>query len=180
MSYHAISWYVNPDFDVPSLKSPQPCVHGAGCAYMVKDADGGVKPGCCHYVHPGEEGNGRRLFPAKDGKPACVRLTGNASFYERCRLKMSWMDWCKQEDIYYVPNKVGERHEPVKLFPIGKVKQNAVALRTELRSVFERLRMLVRASSLPTELKKGTEFDMGDYLNDVEIIIRTVEASVDP
>jgi len=179
MSYRAINWYENPEFDVPSLKSPQPCIHGAGCVFTVKNADGTVKPGCCHYVHPGEEGNGRRLFPAKDDKPACVRLTGNAGFYERCRLKMSWQEWCERMNMHYEPNKAGVRREPVKRFPIGKVAQNAVALRAELRSVFERVCMLVKASMLDDELKQAAMNLAIAGRARAENIIVAVEASID-
>ena len=59
-------------------------------------------------VHPGEEGNGRRLFPARtapDGRhqPACVRLTGKADFYERCRLKQPWRVWAAEHEIPLPP-----------------------------------------------------------------------------
>jgi hypothetical protein len=180
MSYRAISWYENPEFDVPSLKSPQPCIHGAGCVFTVKNAEGVVKPGCCHFVHPGEEGNGRRLFPAKDGKPACVRLTGKAGFYERCRLKMSWQEWCERQGIHYEPNEAGVHREPVKRFPIGKLKQNAVVLRAELRSVLERVCMLVKASMLDDKLKQlNNVYDMHRLIHDADNIIDAVMASID-
>ena len=116
----AIHWFENAAFDKPELKSPQPCIHGAGCVFTVKNAEGVVSPGCCRYVHPGEEGTGRRLFPKKDGKPACVRLTGNAGFYERRRLRMPWSDWCALNNIPYVRNEPGVKHEPVKRVPFGK------------------------------------------------------------
>ena len=61
----AIQWFENAAFDAPELKSPQPCIHGAGCVYTKKTADGKVVPGVCAFVHPGEEGRGRRLFPAR-------------------------------------------------------------------------------------------------------------------
>jgi len=119
----AIQWYNNPKFDAPELGSPQPCIHGAGCVFTVKNAEGVVVPGCCRYVHPGEEGNGRRLFPESvingQHKNACVRLTGKAGFYERCRLRLPWQEWCARNNIPYTPNKAGERHAPVKRVPIG-------------------------------------------------------------
>ena len=122
-------WFEKDEFDAPELNSPQPCVHGAGCAYMVKKDDPD-KPGesifvpaSCRYVHPGEEGNGRRIFPARDGphgpQPAVVRLTGRAGFYERRRLRLSWAEWCEQNKIPYTPNKSGEEHPPVVRVPIG-------------------------------------------------------------
>jgi hypothetical protein len=98
----------------------------------VKDADGNTVPGCCRYVHPGEEGTGRRLFPERtvrdtlrDGvgkivQPACVRLTGRAGFYERRHLRMPWSDWCALHSIPYKRNEPGVKHEPVKRVPFGK------------------------------------------------------------
>lgn len=118
----SIRWFQNAAFDAPELNSPQPCIHGAGCVYTVKDKDDVIHPGCCRFVHPGEEGTGRRLFPAKDGKPPCVRLTGKAGFYERRRLRMSWGEWCERQGIPYARNEPGVRHEPVKLSPIGRIK----------------------------------------------------------
>jgi len=127
----AIIWYENPTFDVPELNSPQPCIHGAGCVFTVKDASGKTIPGVCRFVHPGEEGKGRRLFPERtirdtgpDGvgkivQPACVRLIGGAGYYERRRLKMPWQMWCAHKGIPFTPNKPGERHEPVKRVPVG-------------------------------------------------------------
>jgi hypothetical protein len=109
----AIYWHENPAFDAPELKSPQPCVHGAGCVFTVKDAEGKTIPGCCRYVHPGEEGTGRRLFAARKNQPACVRLI-NAGFYERRRLRLPWQAWCALKGIPFVRNEPGVRHEPVK------------------------------------------------------------------
>jgi len=122
-SKNVINWFVKEAFDVAQLNSPQPCAHGSGCDYKVLDADSGqMVSACCRFVHPGEEGNGRRLFPARqhesaDGRlqqqPACVRLTGRAGFYERRRLRLSWADWCAKEGIPYTPNTPGE--EPPRL-----------------------------------------------------------------
>jgi hypothetical protein len=102
MSY-AFDWNV-PDMDKPELKSPRPCKHGAGCNYS----------GSCGYVHPGEEGTGRQIFPARKftdprtgqerDQAACVRLIGNAGFYRRRQLKMTWPAWCAKQGITYVPN----------------------------------------------------------------------------
>jgi hypothetical protein len=131
MSSNAIQWYENSAFDAPELKSPQPCIHGAGCVYTKKTADGVVVPGVCGFVHPGEEGKGRRLFPERtvndtgpDGRgkfvqPACVRLIGGAGFYERMRLRMPWQAWCAQQGIPFTPNKPGVYREPVKRVPVG-------------------------------------------------------------
>jgi hypothetical protein len=120
-----IKWYENAEWDAPELNSPQPCIHGAGCVFTVKDSDGKILPGCCRYVHPGEEGTGRRLFPERvleDGRvqPACVRLTGAAQqFYERRGRKIPWQEWCKQQGIPFTPNKPGEKHEPVQKVAFG-------------------------------------------------------------
>ena len=102
MSY-SFDWNV-PDMNKPELKSPRPCKHGAGCNYS----------GSCGYVHPGEEGTGRQIFPARkftDPKTGlqrdqltCVRLIGNAGFYRRRQLKMTWPAWCAKQGIAYVPN----------------------------------------------------------------------------
>ena len=125
-SVNQIKWYENAAWDAPELNSPQPCIHGAGCVFTVKDADGKILPGCCRYVHPGEEGTGRRLFPARnldDGRvqPACVRLTGAAhQFYERRGCKIPWQEWCRQQEIPFTPNKPGEKHEPVQKVAFGK------------------------------------------------------------
>ncbi len=98
----AWNWEAHPEFNDPALKSPRPCTHGANCLY----------DGCCGFVHPGEEGTERKLFPARtrvnqDGnqewEPAVVRLVGyrrgQAGFYERRRLRLSWADWCKREGL---------------------------------------------------------------------------------
>jgi hypothetical protein len=76
----------------PQLNCPRMCGHGSGCSY--------TGPGGCAFVHPGEEGTGRRLFPARSNpqtgeqQRAAVRLIGSPGFYERRRLKMSWKQWC--------------------------------------------------------------------------------------
>jgi hypothetical protein len=121
----AIRWFEKAEFDAPALNSPQPCIHGAGCVFTVKGPEGAVLPGCCRFVHPGEEGTGRRLFPARtvegtgSTQPACVRLVGNAGFYERRRLKMPWQAWCELKGIPFTPNVPGVLREPVKRTPIG-------------------------------------------------------------
>jgi len=107
-------WYKKAAFDAPHLNSPQPCAHGAGCAYTVKDKETGEQvAGCCAFVHPGEEGTGRRLFEERTTtneagetttQKACVRLTGKAGFYERRRLRLSWPAWCERQGIAYTAN----------------------------------------------------------------------------
>jgi len=130
-----IQWYENSAFDAPALRSPQPCIHGAGCVFTVKDADDKTIPGVCRFVHPGEEGKGRRLFPERtikdtgpdgDGKivePACVRLVGAAGYYERMRLKMPWQAWCALKGLVFTPNTPGVFREPVRRVPIAQLVQ---------------------------------------------------------
>ena len=126
-----INWFVKPAFDVPELKSPQPCKHGAGCDYMEKDPDTfRMVRACCRFVHPGEEGNGRRLFPAREGQPACVRLTGRASYYERRRWQISWADWCSKNGIAYTANKPGEEPPPLVIVRIGGPATGTTTART--------------------------------------------------
>jgi hypothetical protein len=135
----AIQWFENPAFDAPELKSPQPCIHGAGCVYTKKTADGKVVPGVCVFVHPGEEGKGRALFPARtirfehpDGKdevgqPACVRLIGGALYYERMRMRMPWQAFCAVRGIPFTANVPGVLREPVKRIPIGSSSRSSSA-----------------------------------------------------
>lgn len=135
---NTINWFVKSVFDDPRLNSPQPCAHASGCDYKVLDIDSGqMVPACCRFVHPGEEGNGRRLFPAReytsaDGKvqkqSACVRLTGRAGFYERRRLGLSWKDWCEKEDIPYTPNTPGEEPPRLVIARIGGPAADAEVL----------------------------------------------------
>ena len=135
---NTINWFVKSVFDDPRLNSPQPCAHGSGCDYKVLDIESGqMVPACCRFVHPGEEGNGRRLFPAReytsaDGKlqrqSACVRLTGRAGFYERRRLGLSWKDWCEKEDIPYTPNTPGEEPPRLVIARIGGPAADAEVL----------------------------------------------------
>ena len=82
-----------PELNDPLFKSPVPCSWGSSCYYA----------GCCRFVHPGEEGTGRKIFPPrmtfnKDTgmmiwEPPVVRLIGSSSFYERRRKGLSWPQW---------------------------------------------------------------------------------------
>jgi len=92
-------WAAQPELNDPSLNSPQPCKWAEHCVYNGK--------GGCGYVHPGEQGTGRKLFEArltKKGdaerweKPA-VRLIGRPQFYERRRLRLSWPQWCERQNL---------------------------------------------------------------------------------
>ena len=138
----ALKWFKSPAMDAPELNSPQPCHHGAGCNYKRKNKAGELVPACCSFVHPGEEGNGRRIFPqrtwyegeedpvigeppAEGGKitrvdPACVRLTGRAGYYERRRLRLSWAEWCAREGIAYTANAPGVAPPPLQIVAIGR------------------------------------------------------------
>jgi hypothetical protein len=120
---NTIRWFESAALDAPELKSPQPCPRGIHCNYMINISDQ-WEPGCCRGVHPGEEGNGRRLFPARtldDGReqPACVRLTGMADFYERRRLRLSWGQWCERQGIPFTPAVPGQPFPPLVRSPLG-------------------------------------------------------------
>ena len=123
-----INWHENPEFDHPALNSPQPCPRGIHCDYKIMDRrTNTLEPACCRHVHPGEEGTGRRYFPARtvigsDGQPyqqpACVRLTGASNgFYERRRRHMSWEEWCISREIPFIPAVPGQPFEPVSRVP---------------------------------------------------------------
>ena len=138
----ALRWYVNPKFDAPELNSPKPCSHGAGCNYQIKNKAGEMVSGCCAFVHPGEEGNGRHLFPARTyvdrttgetiHQKACVRLTGKALFYDRRGLRLPWGEYCAKHGIPYSPNppvavSTGKRREVVDLTPTSTEATEAAA-----------------------------------------------------
>jgi hypothetical protein len=132
MSKNVIRWFESPALDKPELRSPQPCKRGVHCDYKLKDeASGELVRACCSGVHPGEEGTGRRLFPARtldDGKqqPACVRLTGAShGFYERRRLRLSWAEWCEKHGIPFTPALPGQPFEPLVRAPLGGKKPDA-------------------------------------------------------
>jgi len=171
----AIQWYNNPKFDAPALNSPQPCIHGAGCVYTVKGEGGAVMPGCCSFVHPGEEGNGRRLFPESIvkgvHKPACVRLTGNAGFYERRRLRLSWQAWCELKNIPYTPNKAGVHHMPVKRVPIGHV----AATMELVKGVTDDLNKRITASKLTDAEKAECQEMMAGAVEDFQKIHNAID-----
>ena len=129
---NTIRWFVKASFDEPKLRSPQPCQRGIYCDYRRwNPASKQMEPAVCHFVHPGEEGTGRRFFPARQLKetgpeasfreqPACVRLTGAAQgFYERCGRKIPWGTWCAQKGIPYTPLAAGAAWEPVTIQRIG-------------------------------------------------------------
>jgi len=92
-------WSVQPELNEPSLSCPQPCKWAASCVYN--------GPGGCGFVHPGEQGTSRKLFAGRYVKKgetqryeaATVRLIGNATFYERRRLRLSWPQWCERQGM---------------------------------------------------------------------------------
>ena len=94
MTSFAWNYDEQPELNNPSLNSPIPCIWGANCYYA----------NCCRFVHPGEEGTARKLFPSRSyidngvqvWEPPTVRLIGHARFYERRRLRLSWPQWCKR------------------------------------------------------------------------------------
>lgn len=94
---YAFSWDSQPELNDPSLNSPQACRWGARCVYNKS----------CAFVHPGEEGTGRMLFPGRISmlngsqiwERPVVRLIGRAHFYERRRLKLSWPQWCSLKNM---------------------------------------------------------------------------------
>ena len=127
---NTIRWFESAAMDAPHLNSPQPCPRGIHCDYKLKNAAGELVPGCCRFVHPGEEGTGRRIFPERQIKergpeasfriqPACVRLT-SASYYDRRNMKLSWREWCEKTGIPFTPALPGQPYEPVKRLPLGK------------------------------------------------------------
>lgn len=123
---NSIRWFVKASFDQPKLRSPQPCARGIYCDYRRwNPASQQLEPAVCQFVHPGEEGTGRRFFPARqrhDGsqQPPCVRLTGAAQgFYERCGKRIPWGTWCAQKGIPYTPLPPGASWEPVTIERIG-------------------------------------------------------------
>lgn len=98
---YAFDWNEDLSLNEPSLRSPRPCKHGVKCYYKNKETG---RP--CGFVHPGEEGTGRKQFPGrtltfknKEGEDVsveqgpCVRLIGGAEYYMRLKAKMSWQEW---------------------------------------------------------------------------------------
>lgn len=131
MQTNTIKWYEDPALDDPMLKSPQPCARGIHCDYKVKKrGEGELISACCKFVHPGEEGTGRRYFPQRakelaNGEivvqPAVVRLTGARDlYYSRMFQRLSWGEWCQQSGIPYTPCEPGKPYEKVKIVSLGK------------------------------------------------------------
>jgi len=110
-----------------SLNSPLPCKDGIGCQF----------PKCCVGVHPGEEGTGRKYFPArtivdrvtgeKKMQPPCVRLVGKnkediPGFYRRRSKKMSWPQWCSAEGISLPGDQEEKMSNPSPMMPSTLLK----------------------------------------------------------
>ena len=119
---YAFDWDAEPHLNAPALDSPIPCRAGYNCTYN----------GVCSFVHPGEEGIGRRIFHARNStEKDVVRLFGvpekKASFYERRRLRLSWPQWCEKNgwaapvpsatSCYSRPPASGRRRERIQLNP---------------------------------------------------------------
>jgi hypothetical protein len=92
-------WDTNLELEDPALNCPQPCKWAERCVYN--------GPGGCGFVHPAEVGKGRKLLEKRvettaTGEtrilPAVVRLFGG-SFYERRKLRLSWPEWCRRQNM---------------------------------------------------------------------------------
>ena len=90
---YAFDWMENPEWNDPALRSPIPCKAGANCTYS----------GVCSFVHPGEEGAGRRLFPARTAEEKdMVRLfhpDRRPDYYTRRIHRLSWPEWCARQGL---------------------------------------------------------------------------------
>jgi hypothetical protein len=91
---YAFDWNAQPKLNDPIYESPVPCRAGYDCCYT----------GVCSFVHPGEEGLGRRIFYARSAdEKDVVRIFGQphkkATFYERRRLRLSWPEWCRRNGL---------------------------------------------------------------------------------
>ncbi len=113
---YAFDWMANPLWNSPELRSPIPCRAGYNCTYS----------GVCSFVHPGEEGAERRLFPARNaGERDMVRLTHptkKPEYYRRRELRLSWPEWCARQGL---PAPVAVE-TPGGAAPSGKRKQRIV------------------------------------------------------
>ena len=156
---NVIQWYESAALDKPELRSPTPCPRGVYCQYKLPNKETNeLELACCRMVHPGEEGNGRRLFPARqapDGRqqPACVRLTGKAGFYERCRLKQPWRVWAAEQGIPLPPADV----------PWVQVERGPI-LRTPQEEINEHSRRVMRMRFVPAGGAEEQQARMGAVL----------------
>ena len=130
-------WPFNAELDKAEHQSPRPCKNGANCTY----------DGCCVFVHPGEQGIGRKLFPSRnivdeEGvshlQTAVVRLIGSPTvpvgFYERRHQRLSWPKWCEMNKlptpVYKKKGPSHERREVIQLHnePVTTVRPVTVAI----------------------------------------------------
>lgn len=104
-----IRWFVDAAMDAPELRSPQPCPRGIACDYKRKNEAGVLEKAWCKFVHPGEEGSGRSIWPEKrlgDGTilPAVVRLSGQhtaagGGWVQRLKERLCWPDWAAKHGL---------------------------------------------------------------------------------
>lgn len=116
---YAFDWMENETWNDPALRSPIPCRAGYNCTYS----------GVCSFVHPGEEGAGRRLFPARSAEEKdMVRLyhpTKKPEYYRRRELRLSWPEWCARQGLP-APVAPAKQQTPGGAAPSGKRKQRIV------------------------------------------------------
>ena len=84
--------------------SPQPCKRGISCDYRVNG-----ERAWCRYVHPGEEGTGRRVMTEKRKEDGTVmrekvHLTGQhlcvgGGWIGRMKERMSWPSWAEKHGL---------------------------------------------------------------------------------
>lgn len=121
---YAYNWMENATWNNPALRSPIPCRAGYNCTYS----------GVCSFVHPGEEGAGRRLFPARNAEEKdMVRLfhpTKKPEYYRRREMRLSWPEWCARQGLP-APLAPAEGKAPEGgAAPSGKRKQRIVIQET--------------------------------------------------
>ena len=159
------NWPSEPALDEKALNSPQPCSHGSNCRYN----------GPCAFVHKGEEGTGRRLFPQRtlengDTQAACVRLIGSPGFYERRRLRLSWPDWCAKKGIQNSGGQEVTRQVTPKPTTAGRMSFAAVAassappmppmshtMLAQMNSFFLQQQLLAHQSLLSSQMKEEAQ-----------------------
>lgn len=117
---YAFDWMENPSWNDPVFRSPIPCKAGYNCTY----------PGVCSFVHPGEEGAGRRIFPARTAEEKdMVRLFHpfkKPEYYRRRELRLSWPEWCARQGLPAPLAPAKTQQTPGGAAPSGKRKQRIV------------------------------------------------------
>ena len=99
-----LKWYSSEKMDREGMGSPQPCKRGISCDYRVNG-----ERTWCRYVHPGEEGTGRRLMTEKRKEDGSVmrekvHLTGQhqcagGGWVGRMKERMSWPEWAEKHGL---------------------------------------------------------------------------------